>query len=661
MKTIKNKTPGLDKNKQPINSHNKKNNNRQNDSVEKINNAGKLWQVTFDSIPDMISIQDKNFNFINVNKAFEKTFNINREELKGKKCYEVVHHSLCPVSNCPLAHTIKDNEQHTEIINEPRLNAYLEVTTSPFFDENGNLFGAVHVARDITGRIKTEEKLRANEENLKKHVDEKIEEIKKSSAYNRSLLEASIDPLVAIGQDGKITDVNKATEIVTQLTRKELIGTNFSSYFTEPEKAEEGYRKVFADGFVKDYPLTIRSKSGETIDVLYHASVYRDSSGKVQGVFAAARDITERKKADELIRLANAYNRNLLEVSLDPLVTINAGGKISDANKAAELATGVSREELIGSSFSSYFTEPEKAREGYQKALSEGYVVDYPLTILNKSGGTIDVIYNASVFRNDAGEIQGVFAAARDVTELRKAEERTKNYMKELERSNKELEQFAYVASHDLQEPLRMVSSYTQLLEQRYKDKMDSDAVDFINFAVDGANRMQILINSLLAYSRVGRKMGAFAIVDSHSLIGKALFNLNPIIEKSSAVITCEDLPEIYGDETQLIQLFQNLIGNAIKFCGEKRPLIHISVKDNFFEYVFIVNDNGIGIEPQYFERIFVIFQRLHSRSEYEGTGIGLAICKKIAENHNGKIWVESEPGKGSTFYISIPKQEPGI
>lgn len=242
-----------------------------------------------------------------------------------------------------------------------------------------------------------------------------------------------------------------------------------------------------------------------------------------------------------------------------------------------------------------------------------------------------------------------------EITERQRIEEKLKGTVVALESSNKNLEQFAYVASHDLQEPLRMVASYVQLLEQRYKGRLDSDAKEFIAFAVDGANRMQKLINDLLSYSRVSTRGKEFKDTDSKYALDQAIDNLRMAVEDSGAVITYDNLPKISGDESQLIHLFQNLIDNAIKFRSEEKPRIHISARDNRDEWLFSVADNGIGIEPQYAERIFIILQRLHEKEKYPGTGIGLAICKRIIERHGGRIWVESEPGKGSTFFFTIP------
>jgi len=245
-----------------------------------------------------------------------------------------------------------------------------------------------------------------------------------------------------------------------------------------------------------------------------------------------------------------------------------------------------------------------------------------------------------------------------DITEMKMGAEKAMFRLNEdLLRSNKELEQFAYVASHDLQEPLRMVSSFTQLLAQRYGDKLDQDAQEFIQYAVDGAARMQVLINDLLDYSRIGTRGRQFTVIDMHEVLGQAVNNLRIKIQERNALITNDNIPTVFADEGQMVQLFQNLIGNALNF-SKASPKIHISAREEKDQYVFIVADNGIGIEPQYFERIFQIFQRLHPKNDFGGgTGIGLAICKRIIERHGGKIWVESKKGKGSVFYFTIIKR----
>ena len=264
--------------------------------------------------------------------------------------------------------------------------------------------------------------------------------------------------------------------------------------------------------------------------------------------------------------------------------------------------------------------------------------------------------------------LSGVFAAARDITKMKNVENKLKKYQntlekkvslrtKALEQSNKELKEFAYVASHDLKEPLRMITSFLQLIELRYKDQLDQDANEFIGFAVEGSKRMDKMINDLLEYSRIGNQEREFEYLQSEKLLETVLMNLKSAIEDTNALITHDPLPLIFANEQMMIQLFQNLISNSIKYHGEKNPEIHISADNVNDEYIFAIKDNGIGIDQNHLKRIFTIFQRLHTREEYEGTGIGLAIVQKIVQKHHGKIWVESELGKGTTFYFTIPNQ----
>ena len=244
---------------------------------------------------------------------------------------------------------------------------------------------------------------------------------------------------------------------------------------------------------------------------------------------------------------------------------------------------------------------------------------------------------------------------AKDVAERKRVEEALRQSVAELERSNVDLAQFAYVASHDLQEPLRMISSYVQLLARRYKGRLDADADDFIGYAVDGATRMQTLINDLLTYSRASARSKAFEATDCVLVLEQTLVNLKEQIRKNSVVVTHDPLPTVMANGSQLAHLFSNLIENAIKFHGDEPPRVHISAKRKGDEWEVLVTDNGIGIEPQYFDRIFKVFQRLHRKNEYPGTGIGLALCKKIVERHGGRIWIESKPGEGTTFFFTIP------
>ena len=252
---------------------------------------------------------------------------------------------------------------------------------------------------------------------------------------------------------------------------------------------------------------------------------------------------------------------------------------------------------------------------------------------------------------------EAIQSLQKENSERRRVENALKKKTEALARSNRELEEFAYVASHDLQEPLRMVTSYVQLLARRYKGKLDSNADDFIGFTLDGATRMHTLINGLLAYSRVGTQSKPFEPANCETILQQSLDNLKMTVEETGAVVTHDPLPTVMADSLQLGQLFQNLMGNAIKFHGEEPPRVHVSVRSDGNQWIFSVRDNGIGIAPEFTERIFLIFQRLHGKEKYPGTGIGLAVCKKIVECHGGRIWVESEVGKGATFYFTLPRQ----
>jgi PAS domain S-box-containing protein len=340
----------------------------------------------------------------------------------------------------------------------------------------------------------------------------------------------------------------------------------------------------------------------------------------------------------------------------DIILMTDRDGRIMEANEKAVVSYGYTRDELLKTNITDL--QSQNTLDDYEtqmkrlEATTEKGLV-FETVHRQKDGTAFPAEVSARAIRiENADFLQSII---RDISERKRAEEELSQVMEELTRSNEELEKFAYVASHDLQEPLRMVSSFVQLLEKRYKGKLDQDADDFINFAVDGANRMQILITDLLAYSRTGRLGKEFKEVSSEAVLDHALSNLHTVVEQSGAVVTRGPLPVVMGDDTQLAQLLQNLIGNAIKFCKDLVPSIHISAELNGNEWIFSVRDNGIGIAPEYSERIFSIFQRLHARQEYPGTGIGLAICRKVVERHGGRIWVESEPGLGSTFYFTIP------
>jgi len=289
---------------------------------------------------------------------------------------------------------------------------------------------------------------------------------------------------------------------------------------------------------------------------------------------------------------------------------------------------------------------------------SRGIEDIYELTKIRKDGSRFPAVVSVTALRDDQDAIIGYLLIGTDNTARKQAEDEIARYSEGLKRSNEDLQRFAYVASHDLQEPLRTISSFLQLIEKRNRDLLDAESKEFISFAVSGANRLQIMINNLLDYSRLESRGNPFVRVECGDILRKVIDDFRPEIERSNAIITFDDLPALMADLGQLGQLFQNLVGNALKFQGEEPPRIHVAVRREERNWVFSVRDNGIGIDPKYKDRIFIIFQRLHTMETYAGTGIGLSICKKIVERHGGRIWVESEMGKGSTFCFTIPAKE---
>lgn len=369
----------------------------------------------------------------------------------------------------------------------------------------------------------------------------------------------------------------------------------------------------------------------------------------------------ERKEAENTEYTHRKLLETLIEFAPDPFVFVKNDGRIALVNKQAEECFGFSRHELLGKYVEVLL--PENLRETHVRhrtkyftnPISRAMGSGLNLFAQRKNGETFPIELSLSPVHTQNGIL--VACIVRDITERKKTEEAITHQNMELQRSNTELERFAYVASHDLQEPLRMVAGYTQLLARRYKEKLDQDANEFINYAVDGATRMQKLINDLLAYSRLDTKSRSFELINSESILKDVISNLKVTIEEFNATISYSSLPIINADKTQILQLFQNLIANSIKFHGNDLPMIKITASEKDKEWLFSLSDNGIGIDPKYFDRIFLIFQRLHTKEEFPGTGIGLAICKKIVERHGGKIWVESTPGRGSTFYFTITKK----
>jgi len=398
--------------------------------------------------------------------------------------------------------------------------------------------------------------------------------------------------------------------------------------------------------------------------------VFKNEAGEVEGVFAAARDVTERKRAEQKLRTASLYTRSLIEASVDPLVTISRQGKITDVNEATEKVTGVSREQLIGSDFSDYFTDPESARQGYEQVFAQGAVQDYPLAIRGTAGKVTDVLYNATVFKNEAGEVEGVFAAARDITERKRAEEEVRRLNAELEErviqrtaqleaANKELEAFTYSVSHDLRAPLRHISGFSKLLTEEYGSSLAPEAQHHLQRIQEGTQRMGVLVDDLLNLARVGRRDLSLQVSGLKSLVDEVIAELAPQCEGRQIEWKIGNLPFVECDPGLIKQVFHNLLSNAVKFTQPRsHAIIEVEQRDQEGTPAVLVRDNGVGFNMKYADKLFGVFQRLHRAEDFEGTGVGLATVQRIIQKHGGRIWAEAELDKGATFYFTLGASE---
>lgn len=465
---------------------------------------------------------------------------------------------------------------------------------------------------------------------IKEEVERKRaeDELSAVSSYTRSLIEASLDPFVVINAEGKVMDVNQATELVTGVSRERLIESDFSDFFTEPEKARAGYQRVLSNGLVRDYPLRIHNASGSMIDVLYNATVYRNDAGEIQGVFATARDITERKQAEEALQMANAYNRSLIEAGLDPLVTIDPEGKIRDVNGAAEFATGYSREELIGTDFSNYFTEPDKARAGYQQVFQEGQVRDYPLAIQHRDGHIIPVLYNATVYRDDAGKVIGIFAAARDITERKRAEDQIRASLKEKEILLREVH-------HRVKNNLEVISSLLDMSSLRTQNQ------EALNLFKDARLKIFTIAN---IHSQL-YKSDRFDQIDMESHVQELVNYISEVYAGRKEIAVVIEVANIRLPITRAIPsalVLNELISNAYKhaFTGRQEGNIEISIQKSDDDTIFMrVKDDGIGIP----EEIDI----------YNIDSLGLTLVRSLVQ-HQLKGEIEIERNKGTEFIIEF-------
>ncbi|MFN2643258.1 MAG: PAS domain S-box protein [Actinomycetota bacterium] len=584
-----------------------------------------------ENLPNMIFVKDaKELRFVRFNRAGEKLLGFPREDLMGKNDYD-----FFPKEDAEFF-TAKDREAlengvPVDIPQEPietkNGRRVLHTKKVPLMGPDGTPEYLLGISEDITDRTLIEEE--------SEHLN----------ATMRLLLDSTDEGIYGIDTSHRCIFVNRAALDMLGHNAEDVMGKNIHQLVHHtredctPYPIEEcPINKCFHTGNqVRVDSEVFWTRDRQMFPVEYSSHALMDN-GEITGAVIAFQDITERKRAERELDRIFSFSPDLLCVA-------NFDGYFLRLNPEWTRVLGYELEDLTASPFIE-FVHPDDVEPTLNEMttlMTGGKTLSFENRYRCKDGTYKWLLWKALPVPDEGM----IYAAARDITERRRAED-------ELARSNAELEQFSYVASHDLQEPLRMIASYVQLLANRYRGKLDADADEFIGYAVDGATRMQALIHDLLAYSRVGKQRRSES-VDTNDIVARVKSNLAASTAESNATINSQDLPVVFGDPHELTQLFQNLIANALKFRGNDPPLVDISAEQQEDMWKFAIRDNGIGIDPGYSERIFVMFQRLHTRGEYPGTGIGLAICHKIVERNGGTIWVESDQDKGSTFFFTLP------
>jgi len=589
--------------------------------------------------PSSTWISDGEGTLVKINQACCELFGVTEAEVVGK--FNILHDNLVATQGyMPLVRGVfekgtiarftidYDARDVTHIDVKAGRRRILDVVVSPIRDAQGKVTNAIVQHRDATELKQAEAEIRI-----------------KNQVFEDSIASQSI-----ADKDGGITHVNPAfVRLWGYAAKEDAIGKSVGSFFANPADATSVLEALAAHD-AWDGEFLARRTDGTTFISRGYATSLRNAAGELIGYQSTNLDVTKERESEE--RFSTAFMTSPYAIT----ITRARDGKFIDVNEAFTTMAGFTRGEVqADSSIGLKLWTNSEDRDRVINDLRAGRtVVGHEYQFRTKSGANITGLFSAQVLQLSQGTC--IMSSIDDITERKRLEEERNRIAEDLKRSNKELEQFAYVASHDLQEPLRMVSSYVQLLAQRYEAQLDDKARKYIGYAVDGALRMQQLIEDLLLYSRAGTHDDALEPTDSGAALGAAVQSLAKAIEESGASVTHDALPVVRADTAQLAQVFQNLLSNAVKFHGEAPPRVHVSAEDRKSEWVFSVRDNGIGIDPRHADRVFVLFQRLHTRQEYPGTGIGLAVSRKTVEHRGGRIWFESEPGVGSTFYFTIPK-----
>lgn len=614
-------------------------------------------EAIIENFPGSVLVFDEEWNRIRWSKRTIEGAGYTEEEIKRLKPFDFFHPEDIPrisekiseVMAKGVAYSLEANAKRKNGTWSPNLYTGVRVIidNSPYF---------VAVGQDITKQKKIQE------------------ELGRARDFSESLINSLSGIFYLFDNEGKLLQWNKNFEDVSEYSSEEMSKMIPIDFIVDEDKEtiSKGIERTFVKGKLTG-EASLKSKSGKKSPFYFTGSlIVIDDKPHIIGT---AIDISARKKAEEELK----HYQDFLEVTVKerthelkksnseldqifntvfPMYVIDKNFKIIKANDTFCSLFHLKLKDIIGQKCYDVWQGPlcHTPSCSLKQVLGGKGQYEYEIEKELDDDTTIICVVNSIPYLNPDGEIVGNIKALINITERKQAEKKLKEISDALKRSNEDLEQFTHVISHDLREPLRTITSYVQLLVKHYKDKLDQNGIDFINYAVSGAKRMNRLIQDLLAFSRVGTQDRAFEWIDCEKPFEKVLLNLQIMIKEKGTEITCDPLPNVMGDFTQLMQLFQNLIENSIKFSsGDNICRIHVSARKKEDYWIFAVKDNGIGIDPVYFKKVFIIFQRLHSREEYSGSGIGLTICKKIVQRHGGTIWVESELGKGSTFYFSLP------
>jgi PAS domain S-box-containing protein len=617
------------------------------------------FRAVVDSANEGMLIYDRALNIIAGNRAGERIIGVPLAQLIGKPGFTSLLPCVradgtpLPEAERPTRATVRSGQAQTDLrIGIQRAGGavtWLSVNTAFLRRvDDTDYYGLVSTITDVTEQTNAAARL------------------KESEARFRRTFELAGSGMAHIGMDRRFIRVNRRLCDILGYHEEEMLKLT-GRQISHPDDLDiiNEQRPALHAGEISAVRLEKRylRKDGAVVWVKFSMTVERDADGKPLYEIAVYDDITVQRDTEARLKESEARFRQTFELAASGMCHV-VDGRFVRVNRSLCEILGYREKELLGRHVKDVSHPEDRDVTDADLARIRAGELDqarFEKRYLRRDGSVVWCDLAIALVRDVFGMPLYEIAVFEDITERKKSEAALQAAHEELKRSNAELEQFAYVASHDLQEPLRMVASYTQLLGRRYQAKLDQDAREFMSYIVDGATRMKQLIEDLLAYSRVGTKGQEFKPVALEAPLRRALFNLRAGIEEAGAAVTYDPLPTVHGDEVQLGQLLQNLVGNALKFRSNSVPRIHLGVTEKDTEYQIEVRDNGIGIEPQYFERIFMVFQRLHNKGEYPGTGIGLAICKKVVERHGGRIWVESRaaqgPNAGSSFYFTLIKR----